>query len=145
MGSMTTTTLTVPALPFGKTLQVYRQVAGIDQTTMGARMGVARQTISTWERGEREPSFSQVVTWARLTGQPLEPLIEAVNAETAPAEAGAVSNVRHEGLEPPTFWSVVSLDVEYELLCTVEAVALAEGLGVTRQTAYERYSKRCAA
>lgn len=75
---------------------------------MGRLIGVARPTISAWERGLREPSFSQVVAWARLTGQSLDILVDAVNAETASTEVEAVSSlsqhsVRPKGLEPLTF------------------------------------------
>lgn len=66
-------------LPLGKLLQMFRQMAGYDQTQMGALVGASRPTISAWERGEREPSFSQVVAWARITGQPLDALVEAAD------------------------------------------------------------------
>lgn len=73
---MTTITLN-GTLPLGKLLQMYRQMAGLDQTEMGERVTASRATISAWERDEREPSFSQVVAWARITGQPLDALVEA--------------------------------------------------------------------
>jgi transcriptional regulator with XRE-family HTH domain len=100
-----------------------RILAGLDQAAVARALGVSRQAISSWEQGHTEPSASSFVRLARLTGQPLDWFADGVNAETAPAEAGAVSNVRHEGLEPPTFWSVVSLDDEYEMLLCAEAVA----------------------
>ena len=84
----------------GQRLGTARKLVNIDQTTMGALVGASRPTISAWERDEREPSFSQVVRWAEITGQSLEWLAEGVHAK-APAEAGA--DVRHEGFEPPTF------------------------------------------
>ena len=74
----------------GERLATARKLAGIDQTTMGHLIGASRPTVSAWERDEREPSFSQVVRWAKETGQSLEWL------------AGGVW-VRHEGFEPPTF------------------------------------------
>ncbi|WP_207226313.1 helix-turn-helix domain-containing protein [Microterricola gilva] len=92
-----------PTMPLGERLSWGRKMAGIDQTEMGRRVGASRPTISLWERGEREPSFSQVVIWAREIGQPLEWLAEGVNAKTAPAEAGTVSGLVHPlGLEPRT-------------------------------------------
>ena len=100
---MTTITLN-GTMTLGELLALYRQLGGLDQTQMGEALGASRPTISAWERDLREPSFSQVVTWARLTGQPLAPLVEAVNAKTAPTEVEAVEDVvRPKGLEPLTF------------------------------------------
>ena len=109
---MTNTTLTLShPLPLGELLALTRGMIGLDQTAMGKRVGASRPTISAWERGTREPSFSQVETWAKLTGQPLSVFAEALNAETAPADAGAVSDVvRLKGLEPLTFWFVAWLE-----------------------------------
>ncbi|WP_336630781.1 MULTISPECIES: helix-turn-helix transcriptional regulator [unclassified Microbacterium] len=73
---MTTITLN-GTLTLGRLLSLYRQTAGIDQTQMGALVGASRATISAWETDGREPSFSQVVAWARITGQPLDALVEA--------------------------------------------------------------------
>ena len=80
-----------------------RLLAGLEQADVARALGVSRGTISTWETGKTEPSASNFVRFAQVTGQPLEWFAEAVNDE-APAEAGAW--VRHEGFEPPTFWSV---------------------------------------
>ncbi|WP_071644850.1 helix-turn-helix domain-containing protein [Microbacterium sp. AR7-10] len=80
-----------------------RLLAGVDQDDVAAACGVARPTVSAWETGRTEPKFSSLVRLARLTGQPLEWFAAGVNAETAPAVAGAVSDARPEGLEPPTF------------------------------------------
>ncbi|WP_374208752.1 helix-turn-helix transcriptional regulator [Microbacterium sp. USTB-Y] len=100
---MTTITLN-GTLGLGGTLALYRQMAGLDQVQMGKRVGASRPTISAWERGTREPNFSQVVAWARITGQPLQPLVDAVGVnDESPAEAGLSGVVRLEGLEPPTF------------------------------------------
>lgn len=124
------TTITINGtLSLGELLALYRQMAGLDQVEMGARIGASRPTISAWERGTREPNFSQVVRWARIAGQPLEPLVDAVsrvNDET-PSEEGASGlsqhSVRHKGLEPLTFWLGDS-DLELALLLATEAVVL---------------------
>ena len=81
-------------------LRVARLSAGLDQAQIARRIGVARQTVSNWERGLAEPSATYFVLWARATGQSLEWLAEGVH-DKAPAGAGA--DVRHEGFEPPTF------------------------------------------
>ena len=90
---MTTITLN-GTMPLGKLMQMFRQMADFDQTEMGAVVGASRATISAFERGERMPSFAQVVAWAHATGQPLEALVEAVERETAPSVDEAVSALR---------------------------------------------------
>ena len=103
------TTITINgAMTLGELLAFYRKRSGIEQVEMAAQFGVNRATVSGWENGRTEPKFSQVVAWARITGQPIDALVEAVNAETASTEVNAVSSlsqhsVRHKGLEPLTF------------------------------------------
>lgn len=83
------TTITINGtLSLGELLAFYRQMVGLDQVQMGERIGASRPTISAWERGLREPSFSQVVLWAQISGQPLEPLVEAVTRGVASQTEG---------------------------------------------------------
>jgi transcriptional regulator with XRE-family HTH domain len=95
-----------PAWTLVDRLKYARLLAGLEQAEIAARLGVARTTVSAWETGRTEPSATNFVRWAHVTGQPLEWLAEGVNDET-PAEAGAAStvstSVRPEGFEPPTF------------------------------------------
>src|SRR5690606_7805246 len=116
-----------------------------DQAHAAKALGVSRQAISSWEQGHTEPSATNFVRLARLYGQPLEWFAAGVNAETAPAEAGAVSSlsqhsVRLEGLEPPTFcfgdtapfWTVERSAVLASLWCQVETdseIPTREGVG----------------
>lgn len=46
----------------------FREAAGLSQEELGRLVGVTRQTIASWERGERAPSVAQIV----LVGQALE-------------------------------------------------------------------------
>lgn len=62
----------------GERMAWARKLIGLDQTAMGRQVGASRPTVSAWETGDREPSFSQVVRWAKLTGQSLEWLAEGV-------------------------------------------------------------------
>ncbi len=100
-----------PAWTLLDRLKYARLLAGMEQAEIAARLGVARTTVSAWETGRTEPSATNFVRWAHVTGQPLEWLAEGINDKT-PAEAGVVSSVstrvRPEGFEPPTFWSVAS-------------------------------------
>lgn len=77
----------------GRRLLASRALAGMDQQQIADAIGVSRTTVSGWERGKFEPTFSTMVKLARLTGQPLEWFAEAV-------EPG---DVRPERLELPTF------------------------------------------
>jgi transcriptional regulator with XRE-family HTH domain len=65
-------------MTLGERLAWARKLAGLDQTEMGKRIGASRPSISLYERGDREPSFSQVVIWANESGQPLEWLAAGV-------------------------------------------------------------------
>lgn len=87
------TLLTVTALDLPKRLKAARLMADLEQADIAAAIGVARQTVSNWERGVSEPSATFFVRWAAATGQPLEWLAEGVS-------------VRPEGFEPPTYCSV---------------------------------------
>ena len=66
----------------GKRMQVIRQAANLEQRDMAERLGVSRSTISNWERGHVEPTFSQVVRYAKESGQSLEWLAEGVSCAT---------------------------------------------------------------
>jgi transcriptional regulator with XRE-family HTH domain len=70
-------------------LKKSRQLAGLDQDEMAKRLGIARNTISSYETGKSEPSATTFVLWAGMTGATLEWLAAGV--------------VRPEGFEPPTY------------------------------------------
>ncbi|WP_425553317.1 helix-turn-helix domain-containing protein [Gryllotalpicola koreensis] len=53
-------------------LKAARTLAGLDQTHMAQLLNVRIATISSWENGHTEPSFSQVVRWVNETGADLE-------------------------------------------------------------------------
>ena len=89
VGTMTAT-LNDTGMALSSRLRTTRLLAHLDQQQIADKLGVARTTVSTWERGETEPSATNFVLWALITGQPLEWLAEGV--------------VRPKGLEPLTFW-----------------------------------------
>lgn len=80
-------------------------MAGIDQAPLADALGMSRNTISNYETGKTDVPAWVMVRYAEATGVSLEWLAYGRNAK-APAEAGA--DVRHEGFEPPTFWSVAA-------------------------------------
>jgi len=50
---------------FGKILKALRNEKGIRQSDFGKIMNVANTTISSWERGNSEPSIEQIKTIAK--------------------------------------------------------------------------------
>jgi transcriptional regulator with XRE-family HTH domain len=74
-------------------------LAGLDQQQIADEVGVARTTVSGWERGQFEPTFSIIVKWSRATNQPLDWFAEGLDSDDA----------RSKGLEPPTFCSVADI------------------------------------
>lgn len=109
----------IPEITVAHRLRIAREVAGIDQSTLADRAEIGRTTIVNYEQGHRTPRRLYLRAIADVLGVDLNWL----ETGKAPADADANPNVRHEGFEPPTFWSVVSLDDEYELLLIAEAVA----------------------
>jgi transcriptional regulator with XRE-family HTH domain len=97
------TTRTLP-----ERLRVSRLMAGLEQGDVAQRLGVARTTVSTWERGLTEPSATNFVLWAEITGQPLEWLAEGVLC------------ARRDSNPQPSDWE--SIEVEHQLLLLAEAV-----------------------
>ncbi len=53
---------------FGPRLRELREAAGLTQQELAARVGVQWETISRWERGTREPSWSNVLAMASALG-----------------------------------------------------------------------------
>jgi Zn-dependent peptidase ImmA (M78 family)/DNA-binding XRE family transcriptional regulator len=53
-------------------IRAYRDQLGFSQEDLGELIGVTRQTIATWESGEREPSLAQLTSIARVMGVAVE-------------------------------------------------------------------------
>lgn len=79
----------------GRRLLASRALAGMDQQQAADAIGVSRTTLSGWERGKFEPTFSSMIRWSHITGMPLEWFAEGVDED----------DVRPERLELPTFCS----------------------------------------
>ena len=70
--------LNIDAETVAQRLRASRRAADIDQAEIARTLGVARTTVSNWERGVFEPSVSQFIAWARITRQPVERLIDGL-------------------------------------------------------------------
>lgn len=53
-------------------IRAYRDQLGFSQEELGEQIGVTRQTIASWENGEREPSLAQLTSIARSMGVAVE-------------------------------------------------------------------------
>jgi len=75
-------------------LSLAREIAGIDQVTMAASLGVARPTVSNYERGFTTPRRAIIVAWAMATGVDVEWLEKG--------DVAAPHPVGPAGIEPTT-------------------------------------------
>lgn len=50
---------------FGKSIKELRLEEGITQRELAKRLGVCNQTISFWEKGQREPDLDSLVAIAK--------------------------------------------------------------------------------
>jgi transcriptional regulator with XRE-family HTH domain len=91
------TTGVVPGWDVTHKLVRAREWAGLEQTQLAELLGISRASVSNYERGIRPAKRHLLLAWAAVTG--VDP--QWLGADEAPA--------RPEGLEPPTFCSVVNL------------------------------------
>lgn len=52
----------------GKTIKHYRKLAGFSQDEVAEKMGIKRQTISSWETNRTEPCIQDVQRMAEIFG-----------------------------------------------------------------------------
>lgn len=65
-----------------------RERLNLNQDTLGERMKVTRQTIAAWEKGQREPTMTQITQLAQVLEVPVELLLRH---EAAPSDVGKVT------------------------------------------------------
>lgn len=63
-------------MPLLNRLKEYRSRLGINQTELGKRAGVSRQTISLIERGDYSPSVTLALKLAKICNAAVEDLFE---------------------------------------------------------------------
>lgn len=68
-------------MPLFNTLKVQRAKLGINQGQLGKLAGVSRQTISSIERGEYNPSITLVLKLSKILGVSVETLFEYKETE----------------------------------------------------------------
>lgn len=65
-------------------LRALREQVGLTQDALGQSVGVARQTIAAWEKGESSPTVAQLFTLARALRVPAEILLGEHGQEDVP-------------------------------------------------------------
>ena len=63
-----------------------RRRAGLEQAELASQLGVARGTLSEWERGNREPKLSQLVMIAELADVSLDWLCARRDSNPQPSD-----------------------------------------------------------
>jgi transcriptional regulator with XRE-family HTH domain len=100
---MTMTSGRRPGFTVADRLRKARESAGFEQAALARVLGVAKNTVSNYERGAVQPKRAVVMAWAMATDTALDWL----EGESPRPEDGGSHAVRPKGLEPPTFWTVV--------------------------------------
>lgn len=107
-------------------LYLARKKAGLSQEEVAFKIGVSRQAVSNWERGESMPDTANLISFARACGTTLTELAgDGISSETEAAEqkAGcdelsAVSNgadnsetIQSNNGEVGGFWAVLPFPI----------------------------------
>jgi len=69
-------------------IRIYREQAGLPQADLGRSLGVTRQTIAAWEKGDREPSVVQITQIAQALGIAVELLLPSTHDIPAVEDRG---------------------------------------------------------
>ncbi|AVR56173.1 helix-turn-helix DNA binding domain protein [Microbacterium phage Naby] len=74
------TLIQIDAATLPEILRATRGAAGYSARALAPLIGVSHGTISAWELGKTEPTVSQFLRWAEVTGQPPERLLAGLAA-----------------------------------------------------------------
>lgn len=90
---------------FGETLCSLRKSAGLSQEQLAQKLGVSRQALGKWERGEAEPDLAKLAFLSRVLGISSDELLGLEKKEeTAPDSGGDGGDSVPEN--PPVFENV---------------------------------------
>ena len=62
-------------MSFKENLRLIRKAKGMTQIVLGEETGVSNRCIQMWEKGEREPALSNILSLAKALDVSLEDLI----------------------------------------------------------------------
>ena len=87
-------------MTMGEKMQKLRKQKNWSQETLAEKLGVSRQAVSLWERGESMPEIDKLIPLARLFGVTADYLLD--DTQEAPSEKPQPS-VPHQQPENPHF------------------------------------------
>lgn len=67
-------------------LRLYRTQSGMTQEQLAERIGVSRQAVAKWEKGETLPDIDNVIALADLYGVTVDSLVRNVSAAAGTSE-----------------------------------------------------------
>lgn len=97
----------IPQITLAHRLRIAREFAGMDQATLAEKAEIGRTTIVNYEAGYRVPRRIYLRAIADATGVDLH-WLETGEAPSSYVDEASTADVRPKGLEPLTFWSVVT-------------------------------------
>lgn len=100
---------TEPSFDLADRLRKGLREADMSVQEMADYLEVGRNTVSRWINGHIEPGGAVVRLWALRTGVPYGWLRDGTTNPRQDGPDGGSYGVRPEGLEPPTFCSVVPM------------------------------------
>jgi transcriptional regulator with XRE-family HTH domain len=59
----------------GARIRELREAAGLSQAELAERLGIAQNSLSNWERGNRQPSFADIVRVAESLAVPISDFV----------------------------------------------------------------------
>lgn len=68
-------------MDFADRLKELRKLKGLSQNYLATYMNVSQVTISNWERGTKEPSFTALIDLANLFGVSCDYLLGVISSE----------------------------------------------------------------
>lgn len=110
----------VPTFSVHDRVRKAREHAGLTQTELAERAGMARSGLARIEQGKGDPRRSSLIALAFATGVDLDWL--ETGETPAGDKPGGGSEVRHQGIEPRTHW-----------LRSVSRVSSGDDLGINRR------------
>lgn len=83
----------------GETLFEHRKTAGLSQEELAEKIGVSRQAVSKWERGESSPDTENLIALAKLYNISLDELVFGKSSKTKSSSENDEVDISTEGIK----------------------------------------------
>lgn len=77
----------------------YRKQNGLSQEELAEKLGISRQSVSKWERGEASPDTENLIRLARIYGVTLDELVNGIAPEEPQRENEPTANEPNESVQ----------------------------------------------